>query len=305
MKNGLKLALAFGFGIALLQLNAAAQDKPALANSATNAPKLSPEEQKHNMSYAIGMNIGGNIKRGGIDLDVDVIAAAMKDMLADRTPKLTEQQAQEAMRSYQMEARSKHDEIQKKAAEKNKKEGTAFLEANKKKEGVKTHEVKLPDGTTAEMQYKVITDGTGAMPKSNDTVTVNYRGTLINGKEFDSSAKRGQPAKFQVNRVVRGWTEALQMMKAGSKWELFIPSTLAYGDGGNQNIEPGSTLIFEVELIGADAPPPPPPPAQPLTSDIIRVPSAEELKHGAKIEVIKPEDLEKLTNSAAQKLENK
>ena len=305
MKNGLKLALAFGFGIALLQLNAAAQDKPALANSATNAPKLSPEEQKHNMSYAIGMNIGGNIKRGGIDLDVDVIAAAMKDMLADRTPKLTEQQAQEAMRSYQMEARSKHDEIQKKAAEKNKKEGTAFLEANKKKEGVKTHDVKLPDGTTAEMQYKVITDGTGAMPKSNDTVTVNYRGTLINGKEFDSSAKRGQPAKFQVNRVVRGWTEALQMMKAGSKWELFIPSTLAYGDGGNQNIEPGSTLIFEVELIGADAPPPPPPPAQPLTSDIIRVPSAEELKHGAKIEVIKPEDLEKLTNSAAQKLENK
>ena len=310
MNNGLKLALAFGFGIALLQVNAVAQDKggskQVSANgSTTNAPPLSPKEQKEHISYAIGMNIGTNIKRGGVDLDIDVISGAIKDVMAGRDLKLTEQQAQEAMRSYQVEARAKHEEIQKKAAEKNKKEGEEFLAANKKKEGVKIHPVTLPDGTVAELQYKVITDGTGATPKSNDTVTVNYRGTLINGKEFDSSAKRGQPAKFQVNRVVRGWTEALQMMKAGSKWELFIPSTLAYGDGGNQNIEPGSTLIFEVELIGADAPPPPPPPAQPLTSDIIRVPSAEELKHGAKIEVIKPEDLEKLTNSAAQKPENK
>jgi FKBP-type peptidyl-prolyl cis-trans isomerase FklB len=301
MKNGLRLALIFGFGIALLQVNASAQDKPASMNAPTNAPKLSPKEQKENMSYAIGMNIGSNVKRGGVDLDVDTIAGAIKDILAGRDPKLTDQQAQEAMRSYQTEARAKHEEIQKKAAEKNKKEGEAFLAENKKKAGVKTHAVTLQDGTVAEMQYKVITDGTGAIPKSNDTVTVNYRGTLIGGKEFDSSAKRGQPAKFQVNRVVRGWTEALQLMKAGSKWELFIPSTLAYGDGGNQNIEPGSTLIFEVELLGADAPPPPPPPAQPLTSDIIRVPSAEELKKGAKIEVIKPEDLEKLTNAAAQK----
>jgi FKBP-type peptidyl-prolyl cis-trans isomerase FklB len=301
MKNGLKLAMAFGFGIALLQVNAVAQDKPASMNSATNAPKLSPQEQKHNISYAIGMNIGTNVKRGGVDLDVDVIAGAMKDVLAGRDLKLTDQQAQEAMRSYQMEARAKQGELQKTAAEKNKKEGEAFLAANKKKEGVKTHTVTLPDGTSAELQYKVITEGSGSMPKSNDTVTVNYRGTLINGKEFDSSAKRGQPGKFQVNRVVRGWTEALQMMKPGSKWELYIPSTLAYGDTGNPSIEPGSTLIFEMELVGADAPPPPPPPAQPLTSDIIRVPSAEELKHGAKIEVIKPEDLEKLTNAAAQK----
>ena len=309
MKNGLKLALVFGFGMALLQVNAAEPDKPVskpvTTISPTNAPPLSPKEQKENISYAIGMNIGTNIKRGGVDLDVDVISGAIKDVMAGRDLKLTEQQAQEAMRSYQVEARSKHEEMQKKAAEKNKKEGEAFLEANKKKEGVKIHPVTLPDGTTAEMQYKVITDGTGATPKSNDTVTVNYRGTLINGKEFDSSAKRGQPAKFQVNRVVRGWTEALQMMKPGSKWELFIPSNLAYGDAGNPSIEPGSTLIFEVELLGADAPPPPPPPAQPLTSDIIRVPSAEELKHGAKIEVIKPEDLEKLTNAAAQKPEKK
>ena len=138
------------------------------------------------------------------------------------------------------------------------------------------------------------------MPKGSDTVTVNYRGTLVNGTEFDSSAKRGQPAKFQVGRVVRGWTEALQMMKTGSKWELYLPSTLAYGDGGGPGIEPGSTLIFEVELVGTDTPQPAPPP-QPLTSDIIRVPSAEELKKGAKIEVIKADELEKYTNSAAKK----
>jgi FKBP-type peptidyl-prolyl cis-trans isomerase FklB len=304
MKNGLKTAMALGFGVALLQWTAAAQDKPAATN-APAAPKLSPAELKQNMSYAIGMNIGNSMKRGGVELDVDALSGAIKDVLAGRETKLTEQQAQEAMRSYQVEARAKHEETQKKLAEKNKKEGEEFLAANKKK-GVMTHAVTLPDGTKAEMQYRVITEGTGAIPKSNDTVTVNYRGTLINGKEFDSSAKRGQPAKFQVNRVVRGWTEALQMMKAGSKWELYIPSALAYGDAGNPSIEPGSTLIFEVELLGAEAPAPPAPapaPAQPLTSDIIRVPSAEELKKGAKIEVIKPEDLEKYTNSAAKKPE--
>jgi FKBP-type peptidyl-prolyl cis-trans isomerase len=307
MKNGLKLTLVFGFGIALLQLTAVAQEKPAPANTVTNAPKLSPKEQKENMSYAIGMNIGNGMKNGGVDLDVDMIAGAMKDVLAGRTPKLTEQQAREAMGAYQQEARAKHEEIQRQAADKNKKEGEAFLAENKKKPGIKTLEVKLPDGTTAEMQYKVITEGTGTIPKSNDTVTVNYRGTLVNGTEFDSSAKHGgQPAKFQVNRVVRGWTEALEMMKAGSKWQLFLPAALAYGDRGSRpNIEPGAALIFDIELVGTEAPPPPPPPAAPLTSDIIRVPSAEELKKGAKIEVIKPEDLEKLTNAAAQKPEKK
>jgi FKBP-type peptidyl-prolyl cis-trans isomerase len=300
MRNGLKMAMAAGLGAALLQWNAAAQ-APAAPTNAPAAPKLSPAEQKQNMSYAIGMNIGNSIKRGGVELDVDAMSGAIKDVLGGGNLKLTDQQAQEAMRSYQMEARAKHEETQKKAAEKNKKEGEAFLAENKKKDGVKTQAVTLADGTTAELQYKVVTEGTGSMPKSNDTVTVNYRGTLINGKEFDSSAKRGQPAKFQVNRVVRGWTEALQMMKTGSKWQLFIPSALAYGDGGNPNIEPGSTLLFDVELVGIDAPTPPPPPAQPLTSDIIRVPSAEELKKGAKIEVIKPEDLEKYTNAAAKK----
>jgi FKBP-type peptidyl-prolyl cis-trans isomerase FklB len=231
---------------------------------------------------------------------MDAVVAAMKDVLAGKELKLTDAQAREAINAYQMESR-------KKVAEKNKKDGDAFLAENKKKPGVKTHDVKLADGTTAEMQYKVITDGTGAMPKSNDVVSVNYRGTLINGKEFDSSAKHGgQPAKFPVGRVVKGWTEALQMMKIGSKWELFLPASLAYAERGSPpDIEPGAALIFEVELVSAEAPPPPAPPPQPLTSDIIRVPSAEELKAGAKIEVLKPEDVEKqqkaATNKAAKK----
>jgi FKBP-type peptidyl-prolyl cis-trans isomerase FklB len=300
MKNGLKLALAIGFSGVLLHLAAFAEDKQPSTNAPPAAPKPSPAELKQNMSYAIGMNIGNSMKRGGVELDVDAMYGAIKDVLAGRSLKLTDAQAQEAMRAYQMEARAKFEQTQREAAEKNKKEGEAFLTENKKKPSMKTHSVKLDDGTTAEMQYKVITEGTGAMPKTNDTVTVNYRGTLINGKEFDSSAKRGQPAKFPVTRVVRGWTEALQMMKVGSKWELYLPAALAYGDRGGPGIEPGSTLIFEVELVGTDAPQPPPP-AQPLTSDIIRVPSAEELKKGAKIEVIKAEDLEKYTNSAAKK----
>jgi FKBP-type peptidyl-prolyl cis-trans isomerase len=221
--------------------------------------------------------------------------------------KLTDPQIQEAIGNYRKESMAKRDEERRKTAEKNKKEGAAFLAENKSKPGIKTLEVKMPDGTTAEMQYKVITEGSGPIPKTNDTVTATYRGTLINGKEFDNSAKRGgKPFKFPVTRVVRGWTEAVERMPVGSKWELYLPSSLAYGDNGSgPTIEPGATLIFEMELTGIEAPQAAPPPAQPLTSDIIRVPSAEELKKGAKIEVIKPEDLEKLTNAAAQKPDKK
>ena len=309
--------MAVGFGVALLQLPAAAQDKSAAANVATNAPKLSPQEQKERWSYAIGVNIGNNIKRGGVDLDVDVLATAMKDMLAGKESKLTEQQSQEAFKTYQTESRSKQtesrskqDELRKQSAEKNKKAGDEFLAENKNKPGVKTHTVTLPGGGTAELQYKVLTEGAGVIPKSNDVVLVNYHGRLLNGKEFDSSAKHGdKPARFPVNRVVRGWTEALQLMKTGAKWEIYLPANLAYGDNGNApTIEPGATLVFDMELTGIEAPPPavaPPAPVAPLTSDVIKVPSAEELKKGAKIEVIKAEDIEKMTNSAAQKPEKK
>ena len=312
MKTAFRMVLALGLGCALPQVSMAAQDKPAATSAAakppallstaaaTNAPALSPEQQKENMSYAIGTDIGNNLKRGGVELDMDVLAKALKGAMAGEPSKLTEQQVREAINGYRQAARAKFEENRRQAAEKNRKAGETFLAENKQKPGVKTHEVTLPDGTKAEMQYKVITEGTGGMPKSNDTVVVNYRGTLIDGKEFDNSSKRSQPFKTPVNRVVRGWTEALQMMKTGSKWELYLPASLAYGDGGyGQNIEPGSTLIFEMELTGIEAPPPPAPPPAPLTSDIIKVPSAEELKKGAKIEVIKAEDLHKYTNAAA------
>ena len=305
MKNLSKMAVVAVGAVVLLGVQAFAQN-PAPPAAPANAPALTPQQEKENWSYAIGMNIGNGIKRGAVDLDLDVVMKAIKDVIAGREPKMTDQQAQEAWRGYQMAARKKQEEVRQQQSEKNKKEGEAFLAENKKKPGVKTLEVALPSGEKAEMQYKVITEGTGPIPKSNDTVTVNYKGTLINGKEFDSSAKHGgQPAKFQVNRVVRGWTEALQHMKSGSKWQLFIPSSLAYGDQGfGPSIEAGATLVFDIELVGAESPAPPPPP-QPLTSDIIRVPSAEELKKGAKIEVIKPEDLHKYTNAAAQKEEKK
>jgi FKBP-type peptidyl-prolyl cis-trans isomerase len=307
MKNGLGIVMAVGFGVAWLQLPAVAEDKPVAATVATNAPKLSPQEQKERWSYAIGMNIGNSIKRGGVELDLDTILAAIRDVLAGRDPKITDQQVQEAFNSYRSESQSRLEETRKQSAERNKKAADEFMAQNKSKPGVKTHTVSLPGGGTAEMQYKVITEGTGAVPKSNDVVLVNYRGTLINGKEFDSSAKHGdKPARFPVNRVVRGWTEALQLMKVGSKWEVYLPSSLAYGDkASGPLIEPGSALIFEMELTGIEAPQPTPAPTAPLTSDVIKVPSAEELKKGAKIEVIKAEDLEKMTNAAAQKQEKK
>lgn len=280
-----RVLMAAWVGVAFLQCPAYSEDKPAF------------KDEKEKASYGVGLTFGNQIKRAGFEVDVDVVTAAMKDVLEGREPRMTEQQVRETLMAYQQEA-------QKKTAEKNKKEGDEFLAANLKKEGIKTHTVTLPDGKTAEFQYRVITEGTGPSPKSNDVVSVNYRGTLINGKEFDSSAKRGQPAKFAVNRVIKGWTAALELMKVGSKWELFLPSTLAYGDNrSGAMIEPGSTLIFEVELLGIEPPQHPAAgatPGQPLTSDIIRVPSAEELKKGAKIEVIKPEDAAKAAAGASK-----
>ena len=289
MRIGLRVILAAGLGLAFLPLAGRAADQPA-ANF---------KDDREKASYGIGMFFGNQIKRSKMDVDPDVVAAAMKEVLAGKDTKLNDQQAQEAIRDYQKAE-------QKKVAEKNKQEGEAFLAENKKKPGVKTLEVKLTDGTTAEMQYKVLTAGTGEIPKSNDVVSVNYTGTFINGKEFDSTSKRGMPMKRAANQLIRGWTEALERMPVGSKWQIFLPSSLAYGDMGNPSIDPGSTLIFEMELLGKEAPAPMPTP-QPLTSDIIKVPSAEELKKGAKIEVIKPEDAARMaqeaqkTNSSAKK----
>lgn len=194
--------------------------------------------QKDKMSYIIGMDIGTNLKKQSIDIDTNILAKGVKDALSGGKPLLTEQEIQETMAAFQKEMMAKQAEVGKK----NKGEGEAFLAENKKKEGVKT----LPSG----LQYKVIKAGTGKKPKLNETVTAHYRGTLINGTEFDSSYKRGQPVSFPVSGVIPGWTEALQLMEVGAKWQLFIPSNLAYGEqGAGSVIGPNATLIFEVELV--------------------------------------------------------
>ncbi len=250
------------------------------------------KDKKEKTSYSMGYNIGNAWKRQGIepqDVDVDVLVSAIKDVMAGKDSLITDQENRELLSAFQTDLRNRREEKRKVQGEKNKVEGQEFLTQNKSKPGVQT----LPDG----LQYKVLTPGNGPKPTTNDTVTVNYRGTLIDGTEFDSSYKRGQPATFKVTGVIKGWTEALQLMPVGAKWQLFIPADLAYGErGSGANIAPNATLIFEVELISiqaaSDKPAVTVTPQQPVTSDIIKVPSAEELKKGAKIEIIKPEQLE-------------
>ncbi len=204
--------------------------------------KTELKTQKDKLSYAIGMDMGGSLKRNSIDIDIDALVKGLKDALAGGKMMMTEQEQRETLIAFQKEFQTKQQEKMKALAEKNKKEGEAFLAENKKKQGVKI----LPSG----LQYKIITEGKGASPKETDTVTVNYRGTLIDGTEFDSSYKRNEPATFPVKGVIKGWTEALQLMKEGAKWQLFVPSDLAYGErGAGGTIGPNATLIFEVELL--------------------------------------------------------
>ncbi len=200
------------------------------------------KDQKDKVSYSIGMNIGNNLKKQSIDVNPDVLAQGIKDALSGSKALMTEQEVNETIMAFQKEMSAKQIERLKELGEKNKKEGEAFLAENKKKKGIIT----LPSG----LQYKVINEGTGETPELTDVVTVNYRGTLIDGTEFDSSYRRGQPATFPVNAVIAGWAEALQLMKVGSKWQLFIPSDLAYGErGAGRDIGPNATLIFDVELL--------------------------------------------------------
>ncbi|MGE5894438.1 MAG: FKBP-type peptidyl-prolyl cis-trans isomerase N-terminal domain-containing protein [bacterium] len=214
-----------------------------LASLAIAEEKSVFKSEKEKISYSIGMDIGNNMKKQSIDIDPDTLAKGLKDSFSGGKTLLTEEEARETLNAFRNQMMAKQQEQVKAAGEKNKKEGEAFLAANKKKEGVKT----TPSG----LQYKIVKDGTGKTPKATDTVTVNYRGRLIDGTEFDSSYKRGQPATFPVNGVIKGWTEALQMMKEGAQWELFIPSDLAYGERGapGGSIGPNSVLIFDVELI--------------------------------------------------------
>ena len=191
------------------------------------------------------MKMGANFKKQSVPVDANILARGVKDALAGGTTLLTDEEAQAAIMEVQKQMQAKQQEKLKEAGDANKKEGEAFLAANKGKEGVVT----LPSG----LQYKILKEGAGPKPTASDSVVCNYRGTLINGAEFDSSYKRGQPATFPVSGVIKGWTEALQLMAVGSKWQLFIPSELAYGErGAGADIGPSSTLIFEVELLSIE-----------------------------------------------------
>jgi len=219
--------------------------KPASSSTASkSAAPVALTTQKQKNSYALGMSIGLGFQKQGIDksIDTSLVVRGFRDSIAGSKTAMTEDEMKAALQQLRTEVMSAQEAKAKEAGTANRKEGETFLAENKSKDGVKT----LPDG----LQYKVLTEGNGPKPASTDTVTVNYRGTLINGKEFDSSYKRGQPASFPVTGVIKGWTEALQLMPVGSKWQLFIPADLAYGDrGAGADIGPGDTLIFEVELL--------------------------------------------------------
>jgi FKBP-type peptidyl-prolyl cis-trans isomerase FklB len=202
---------------------------------------------KEKASYAIGMEMGNSLTKNGIDINPDLLTKAIKDVLTGQKTQLTDQEAGSILTDLQKEMQGKRQEKMKALGEKNKIEGEAFLAENTKKAGVKT----LPSG----LQYKVITEGKGKSPSATDTVTVQYTGRLVDGTEFDSSSKRGQAATFAVNGVIKGWTEALQLMQEGSKWQLFLPSNLAYGETGTVGgpIGPNAALIFDVELVSLQA----------------------------------------------------
>ena len=218
----------------------AAKTRRATAAKSPAPPALTTQKDK--FSYALGMNLGTSLRKQSVPVDPNILARGLKDSLAGGKTALTEDQARATLMEVQTEMRKKQQEQMQVAGEASKKEGAAFLSANKSKDGVIT----LPSG----LQYKILTPGTGPKPTASDSVVCNYRGTLISGTEFDSSYKRGEPATFPVSGVIKGWTEALQLMPVGSKWQLFVPSDLAYGERSpSPEIGPDSTLIFEVELL--------------------------------------------------------
>ena len=200
------------------------------------------EDKEHKLSYALGLNFSDQLKKQlGLTIDVDVFVQGFKDGYTGESPLLSPDEAQKILIEMQEEQRAQQQAEKNKMAEENKKAGEAFLAENMKKEGV----VALDSG----LQYKVIKAGDGPKPKKTDAVSCHYRGTLLDGTQFDSSYDRGQPAQFRVDQLIPGWTEALQLMPTGSKWELYIPSYLAYGARPAGQISPNSTLIFELELI--------------------------------------------------------
>jgi FKBP-type peptidyl-prolyl cis-trans isomerase len=216
------------------------------------APAPAFKTQKEKLSYAIGMEMGKGVKAQGMDVDPSILVQGLKDALSGGKSQMSEEELKQVITALQQEMRQKQMQIQEAAAAENKTKGEAFLAENAKKDGV----VALPDG----LQYKIVTAGSGKKPAETDTVLCNYKGTFLDGDEFDSSAKAGKPVPFEVKNVIPGFKEVLQLMPVGSKWQVFIPSNLAYGERGAGNvIGPNATLIFEIELVSIQATPPTPP----------------------------------------------
>lgn len=210
---------------------------------AEEKPILKSKEDK--LSYSIGLDVGANMKARDINVEMEPFTRGVMDGISGKKPLLTEDETKAVLAQFQKKMKEKAESQVKEVAEKNKKEGEAFLSNNKKEKGVITLESGL--------QYMVMTEGKGKTPKASDTVKTHYKGTLVDGTVFDSSYERGEPVSFPVGGVIRGWTEALQLMKEGSKWKLFVPSDLAYGErGAGQKIGPHAALIFEVELLSIE-----------------------------------------------------
>jgi FKBP-type peptidyl-prolyl cis-trans isomerase FklB len=238
----------------------AAQATPPAAQSQDSSLFKSQTEK---ISYAIGMNLARSLSNNSVEVDLGALEQGFKDALAGGKTLLTVPELQATLAQVQADIRKKQQEKMQQLAETNKMEGEAFLNANKSKDGV----VVLPSG----LQYKILQEGTGPKPTPGDSVTCNYRGTLVDGTEFDSSYKHGAPAEFAIARVIKGWIEALQLMPTGSKWQIFIPSGLAYGErGSGPTIGPNATLIYEVELLSVqskpEAQPEPKPEPEPKTN---------------------------------------
>jgi FKBP-type peptidyl-prolyl cis-trans isomerase len=214
--------------------------------AADSPPNTNFKTEKEKISYMLGMNFGKQAKQSDVDVDLTAYMNGVKDVLTGGKMLLTDDEAKQVMMTFQQNLQTKRTEKQKVEGEKNKKDGETFLAENKKKDGVIT--------TASGLQYKIETKGSGKPPTSNDTVVCHYRGTLIDGTEFDSSYKRSEPSSFGVTGVIPGWTEALLMMPVGSKWKLFIPSNLAYGERGRPGIPANSTLLFDIELVSIKDP---------------------------------------------------
>jgi FKBP-type peptidyl-prolyl cis-trans isomerase FklB len=301
----MKLALLTGLALGAAAVLRAADPAPAPATTTTNAVNSAEanallKTDVDKFSYSLGLNWGNQMRSQSVDVTPDLILRGLRDGLSNAAPLMSPDQIQKVQEEMRKVIFAKRDAMMKEMKEKNLEAANKFLAENEKKPGIKKLEGGAPGAAAFSdvVQYKVIKEGAGPKPMASDRVAVHYRGTLLNGTEFDASSKRGpEPAVFGVSQVIKGWTRALTNMNVGSKWELYIPPALAYGENGQRNIEPNSLLIFEVELVEIKKPEPPP---QPITSDIIKVPSKAELDAGAKIEVIKPEDLAKLTNKTAQ-----